>query len=144
MIRGIGLGVVAAILLSGAATAQERRDREDFRAERFVELLDTDGDGKVGLAEILAEHGRLFAAADIDSDGSLSVDEFRRRGRLFQSLGTATLFDMMDTDGDHTLSADEINQPSRRWFSRYDLDGDGSMAAEELSQGGQAGGSDRR
>ena len=144
MIRGIGLGVVAAILLSGAATAQERRDREDFRAARFVELLDTDGDGKVGLAEILAEHGRLFAAADIDSDGSLSVDEFRRRGRLFQSLGTATLFDMMHTDGDHTLSADEINQPSRRWFSRYDLDGDGSMAAEELSQGGQAGGSDRR
>jgi len=145
MIRAIGLGVAAAILFSGVATAQERgRDRDDFRAARFVELLDTDGDGTVSLAEILAEHGRLFAAADIDGDGSLSVDEFRRRGRLFQSLGTATLFDMMDNDGDHTLSVDEINQPSRRWFSRYDLDGDGSMAAGELSQGGQAGGSERR
>ncbi|MEQ8247007.1 MAG: EF-hand domain-containing protein [Alphaproteobacteria bacterium] len=145
MYRPIGLGMVAALMVSSAAVAQERHDdHDDFRAARFVELLDTDGDGTVSLAEILAEHRRLFAAADLDGNGTLSVEEFRRRGRLFQSLGTATLFDMMDTDGDRSLSADEIDQPSRRWFSRYDVDGDGAMAAPELSRGGQAGGADRR
>lgn len=145
MYHRIGLGIVAALLVSGTAIAQERRgDHDDFHAARFVELLDTDGDGAVSLTEIVAEHRRLFAAADLDGDGALSVEEFRRRGRLFQSLGTATLFDMLDTDGDRTLSADEIDQPSRRWFSRYDLDGDGAMEATELSRGGQAGGADRR
>jgi len=144
MFRTTGLAILAVLLFSGVAAAQHADRERAFRAARFVELLDIDGNGTVSLGEILAEHGRLFAAADLDGDGALSVEEFRRRGRLFQSLGTATLFDMLDSNGDQTLSSEEINQPSRRWFSRYDLDADGAMAAGELSQGGQAGGSNRR
>ena len=129
-------GLAAALLVAGTAlstpAAAQNRDR-DSRSERMVELLDTDGNGTVSLEEIFAEHARLFAAADIDGDGVLSVDEFRRRGRLFQSLGTTTLFDMLDTDGNRSLSADEIDRPSQRWFSRYDTNGDGAMAADEFS-----------
>ena len=51
---------------------------------------------------------------------------------------------MLDSNGDQTLSSEEINQPSQRWFSRYDLDGDGAMAAESYLKGGQTGGSKRR
>jgi Ca2+-binding EF-hand superfamily protein len=144
MIRTTGLAMLAVLLFSGMAAAQNADRERAFRTARFVEILDIDGNGTVSLAEILAEHSRLFAAADLDGDGTLSVNEFRRRGRLFQSLGTVTLFDMLDSNGDQTLSSEEINQPSRRWFSRYDLDGDGAMAAGELSQGGQSGGSKRR
>jgi Ca2+-binding EF-hand superfamily protein len=144
MVRTIGLAMLAMLLFSGVAAARNARSRSAFCAARFVEILDTNGDGTVSVAEVFAEHARLFAAADLNRDGILSVDEFRRRGRLFQSLGTATLFDMLDTNGDQTLSPEEINQPSQRWFSRYDLNGDGAMAAGELSQGGQAGGSNRR
>jgi len=144
MLRTLGLAALGLLVFSGLASAQNVDRERAFRAARFVELLDIDRNGTVSLDEILAEHSRLFAAADLDRDGALSVDEFRRRGRLFQSLGTATLFDMLDTDGDQMLSPHEINQPSQRWFSRYDLNGDGAMAAGELSQGGQTGGSRHR
>ncbi len=142
---GLTAAVIAAAAFISAPALAQNRDRErDFRAERMVELLDTDGNGTVSIEEIFAEHARLFAAADIDGDGVLSVDEFRRRGRLFQSLGTATLFDMLDANGDRTLSADEINRPSQRWFSRYDTDGDGAMAPDEFSASDDGGRQRRR
>ena len=144
MFRTIGLAMLAALIFSGVAAAQNSNRERAILSARSVELLDIDGNGTVSLGEILAEHGRLFTAADLDGDGALSVDEFRRRGQLFQSLGTTTLFDMLDSNGDQTLSNEEINQPSRRWFSRYDLDGDGAMADGELSQGGQTVGSSLR
>jgi len=64
------------------------------------------------------------------------VDEFRRRGHLFQQLRATTIFDMMDVNGDLVLSRDEITSPSARWFGRYDLNGDGAMDAEEVLSGG--------
>jgi len=97
-----------------------------------MQVLDTDGDGKVTLAEITAEQKRLIGAADLDGDGKLSVNEFRRRGRWFQRLYTTTLFDLMDANGDQTLTADEIAAPSERWFKRYDANADGGIVPDEV------------
>ena len=101
--------------------------------ERMMLLLDTDRDDKISAAEIAAEQKRLLAAADVDSDGKLSVDEFRRRGRWFRSIGTTTLFDLMDSDGDQALTLEEIQAPSRRWLKRYDANGDDSIEAGEFA-----------
>ena len=144
MFRMIGLAMLATLLVSSLAAAQTVDRERAVWAARFVELLDIDGNGTLSLGEILAEHGRFFTAADLDGDGALSVEEFRRHGRLFQSLRTTTLFDMLDSNGDQTLSSEEINRPSHRWFSRYDLDGDGAMGDGELIQGGQTVGSGLR
>ena len=100
--------------------------------QRFMALLDPDGDGRVAIAEIAAEQGRLLTVVDVDGDGKLSVDEFRRRGRLLQSIGATTLFDMLDTNGDAQLSAAELNAPSQRWVARYDVDGDAALNADEV------------
>lgn len=97
----------------------------------FMHILDTDGDGKVTMAEIAAEQKRLIGAADVDGDGKLSADEFRRRGRWFQRLHVMTLFDLVDVDGDGSLTADEFAAPSRRWLKRYDGNGDGALTSEE-------------
>ncbi len=132
--RALTMGL-AAVLLMGWATpgamAQGQGDRADRRAERFVDLLDTDGDGNVSKAEIAAEYERLFGAADIDGDGNLSPDEFRRRGRLFQSVGAVTFFDMLDADSDQQLTVDEITAPSARWVTRYDSNGDDALDLDE-------------
>ena len=128
-----------ALALTGMTYAQERRgphEHADRLVERFIDLFDTDQSGTVSLDEITAEEGRLFVATDVDGDGALSVDEFRRRGHLFQQLRATTLFDMMDINGDLVLSQDEITAPSARWFGRYDLNGDGAMDAEEVPGGG--------
>ncbi len=102
---------------------------------RQLAILDTNGDGVVSQEEIAAEHGRLLGAADIDGDGQLSADEFRRRGTFFIRLGTTTFFDLIDVNGDQQISQDELNQPMGRWFVRKDTNSDGNIDAEEFSQG---------
>lgn len=109
-------------------------DRRDPDRSRPMSILDTDGDGTISLEEIKAEQGRLIGAADVDGNGQLSVDEFRRRGGWFRRLGTTTLLDLMDADGDQSLTADEIAGPSERWFLRYDANGDGQIDEAELPQ----------
>lgn len=145
-ILALGLMTASAVALTPAAAAaaqdspQRPGPRADFRGPPepgrghpgAMQLLDTDGDGKVSLAEITAEQGRLIGAADVDGDGKLSIDEFRRRGRLFQALGTTTLFDLIDVDGDRSLTAEELAKPSERWFSRTDANADGLLDPEEF------------
>ena len=116
---------------SFAQDSQDKRPRERGES-RMVFLLDTDGDGKVSAGEIAAEHKRLLGASDINADGTLSVEEFRRRGRWFQALGASTLFDLMDADGDRTLTLAEIQATSLRWLTRYDRNGDDAIEQSEL------------
>ncbi len=133
-VRGLTIVAAGLALLVGlpAASAQDGHDREQRRAERFIDLLDTNGDDKVSVAEIADEFGRLFGAADVDGDGNLSPDEFRRRGRLFQSVGAVTLFDMLDADSNQLLTLGEITVPSGRWVTRYDQNSDDALDLEEF------------
>lgn len=132
------LAAMAATILAagggGGALAQSAADGDAQAIPRVLRILDTDQNGKVTIEEITAEQKRLIGAADLDGDGKLSVDEFRRRGRWFQRLHTTTLFDLLDVNGDQVLSAEEIANPSIRWFKRYDKNGDGNIAADEVPQ----------
>ncbi|MPY71827.1 MAG: hypothetical protein GEU92_17300 [Alphaproteobacteria bacterium] len=99
---------------------------------RFMQLFDTDNDGKVTAAEIEADQSRLFRALDIDGDSKLSVEEVSRRGYILQIWRVTTMFDLMDVNGDRQLTPDEISAPMKRWFGRYDRNGDGAMDAHEV------------
>jgi len=129
------LGAAAAMAQSQAPTAQGQMpgERPNHRVERFLTIYDTNGDGTVSQAEIAAEQKRIFGAVDVDGDGKLSVAEFRRRGSLIMRTGGATLFDMLDVNGDRQVSVDELNGPKARWLERYDTDGKDGLGAEELA-----------
>jgi len=143
---------IAAVLLVGPATAQNQSGGQPGRpgaptnpyTQRFMELFDTNNDGKVSLDEIMADQGRLFGAIDIDGDKKLSIDEIRRRGRLLQMWRTTTLFDLLDTNGDGVLTIAEINGPTQRWFKRYDANGDGVLEPNEIPDRSQRWGNDQR
>lgn len=107
---------------------------EERRQSRFIRMMDTNEDSKVSLKEITDEQKRLVGAADVDGNGKLSAKEFRRRGHWFMRMHATTLFDLMDANGDQELTADEITDPSGRWFKRYDANADGALSADELPQ----------
>ena len=111
-----------------------RERRRQGRMARRLEILDTNADGKVTLAEIQGEQRRLLGAADVNGDGKLSVAEFRRRGRWFIRLRTISFFDMLDTNGDGQLSAKEITDPTARWFVRHDENKDKALDGDEFSK----------
>ena len=113
-----------------------RERRRARRHARRVEILDTNGDGKVTLAEIQGEQRRLLGAADVNGDGTLSVAEFRRRGRWFIRLQTISFFDMLDANGDGQISAKEITDPTARWFARHDENKDKALDGDEFSKSG--------
>jgi len=114
--------------------------RRSRHAERMLRLYDTNGDGKISIAEINADQARMFTALDVNGDKSLSVEEVRRRGRSLQIFLTTTLFDLLDANGDGKLSVAEIQAPSQRWFKRYDKSGNGVMEADEIPDARGAGG----
>ncbi len=125
-----GLAVIAS---ASAASAQQPSFGPGDRAvQSAMRLLDIDGDEKIAGSEITDEQQRILTAIDVNGDGLISVDEFRRNGRLLLALNVTTFFDMMDVDGDGQLSVDEVTQPAARWVARYDADADGALSADEL------------
>lgn len=119
----------------GPSASADRGPTHGHFASRQLDILDTDNSGGASQEEISAELGRLLGAADVDGDGQLSPDEFRRRGTFFIRLGTTTFFDLIDANGDQQISSEELNQPMERWFARRDANNDGNIDAEEFSQG---------
>jgi hypothetical protein len=142
---------VLAVTLLGAsgAMAQDRTPPRDPPGqasrwtERFMELYDHNRDGKVTLDEIGGDQKRVFGAIDSNGDGSVSVEEFRRRAHVLELFSTTSLFDLLDANGDGKLSADEIGAPSKRWFTRYDANRDGAMEANEIPDRGRGHGRNR-
>jgi Ca2+-binding EF-hand superfamily protein len=134
LFTALGAGALVAVMVlavppAGAQTADQHAKQ---RAVRFIDYFDTDGDGKATIKEIASDHARLFGAVDVNGDNALSVEEFRRRGRLFRTYATTSLFDLLDANGDGKLTVKEITAPSEKWFKRYDKNGNGVMEADEL------------
>jgi len=99
-------------LCAGAATAQVTDSNE------YLKRMDSDGDGRVSLAEYLAWMSYAFDQRDRNGDGVLSADELPGgRGKPVRRADhIATLserFRKQDANGDGYLSAKELLAPPR-------------------------------
>jgi Ca2+-binding EF-hand superfamily protein len=95
---------------------------------RLIQLLDTDNDGTVDLAEAKKAASTLFDRLDRDHDGTLDKRELA--GRL-----TAKEFAAADPDHDGTLTKDEYLALVEQRFNAANSDTDGTLDAKELSTG---------
>ena len=130
----VAVMVLVTVMAVPPARAQTLDEHAKQRAARFIDYFDTDGNGQATIKEITSDHARLFGAVDVNGDNALSVEEFRRRGRLFRTFATTSLFDLLDADGDGKLTVKEISAPSEKWFKRYDKNGNGTLEANELPE----------
>ncbi len=104
--------VMLLALAAGSAVAQVTDSGE------YLKRMDTDGDGRVSLAEYLAWMSYAFDQRDRNGDGVLTADELPgRRGKpVTRADHIATLtarFKKQDANGDGWLSAKELLAPPR-------------------------------
>lgn len=101
--------------------------------------FDTDGDGKVTLAEIQGKRAAEAKSLDADGDGKISADELINadlaRARTFIEARVKARIAAQDTDGDGLLSAAELAAPVAPvgLFERLDTDNDGALSEAELA-----------
>ncbi|MCD7098574.1 calcium-dependent protein kinase 21 [Stenotrophomonas sp. MMGLT7] len=103
---------MVAIALPAGAPAQVTGGNE------YLQRMDRDGDGRVGLEEYLAWMSYGFDQRDRNGDGVLDGDELLGgRGqpvtRLQHRAALAERFHRQDADGDGYLSARELLAPPR-------------------------------
>jgi Ca2+-binding EF-hand superfamily protein len=113
-------------------------------AER-MEMIDADGDGLIGRAELADWRGTVFDAMDADSDEALSREEYMAvqmgrgadpdaRGPRYAEMqaAKAAAFDAMDADGDGLVSRETFVSAADDMIAAGDTDGDGAIGPSEF------------
>ncbi len=98
------------------------------------------GGDEEGHTERRAEHeAAFFEALDSDGDGKLSMAEFDRDHQrdVKKSLMKSRAFEHMDSDGDGVLTMDEFSGRLAR-LQDLDVDGNGEVSRGELRDGMRA------
>lgn len=128
--KTITLAAVLTVLSAGVALAQPGMPNPD-----------TNGDGKVTLAEFKASRAALLMRGDANKDGKLSKAEVeaamaaRGGGRGPGGPGAGGMFGMLDANKDGFIARAEIEKASERRFRSMDANNDGVLSAAEREGG---------
>ena len=104
--------VFASLFCSGVASAQVTATSD------YLARMDTDGDGRIALAEYQGWMGYAFERMDANRDGQLSADELPGgKGRAISLAehreSLVAMFRRQDANADGFLSAKELAAPPR-------------------------------
>jgi Ca2+-binding EF-hand superfamily protein len=122
MSRRFVLRTLAVVTLSGLGAPVLAASRRSAA----IQMLDTDNDGTLDLAEAKKAASALFARLDRDHDGTLDMRELA--GRL-----SARELAAADPDHDGTLTADEYLAVVEQRFKAANPDNDGTLDGKELN-----------
>jgi Ca2+-binding EF-hand superfamily protein len=94
---------------------------------------DTNGDGKLDLAEFQAKLTARLMKADTNGDGRISLEEWQARPAARNGKrDPAKVFSRLDKNGDGFLDDSEIAALAKRRFHHLDADSDGFVTEQEL------------
>lgn len=130
--------VLASAALMGLVMTSDVQAQGQGRTLGLYSPMDSNGDGKVSLAEFEAVHATQLARFDANKDGTVTVSEIEAyfaphlsQGGQFVQQRLATL-KTADTNGDGVISADEFKAAGAAEFRAADTNGDGYIEAGEV------------
>ncbi len=100
--------------------------------ERAFEMLDTDHDAVVTLAEALKGVGEHFDSVDQTKDGALDKAEFDSWFGRANPEAAQFFLALHDLDGDGKVTRAEFENPVKKRFALFDRNDDGKVTPEEL------------
>jgi hypothetical protein len=118
--------ILAGVLVL-AATPAFARGPEDRRK------LDPDGDGRIAVADLDAEHKARMAAADADGDGYITRDEMKAQMDQRREKMRAKMFP--DANGDGSVDIGEFRSGADARFKELDTNADGRLSEDEARAG---------
>jgi Ca2+-binding EF-hand superfamily protein len=105
----------------------------------FMERFDTDADGKITQSEIDTVVAELYSAADADTSGGVSLDEFKAAYARELSEMKVRAFQRLDTDGDGSVTKAEFEARGGRMMGgrgmRSGMMGQGQGMMGQMGQG---------
>ena len=155
MYRSTRLAALAAIPMSAlslCAVAQPPNPgaasggtRPDFFAH-LLEQMDTNGDGRISLAEYVAAAGARFKSIDTQNKGSIDATDIASSPAAVERIDhrAESIVKRLDTAGNGYATKDEFLAAAQARFARLDSNGDGKLTPDELAsprerQGGKQG-----
>ena len=130
----VGTATLASIVF--AAGPKSSATDAEFRA------MDTNKDGKLSAEEHATASKKMFDMMDANKDGKVTAAEMtaahqRITGKKAKKsdMSSADKINVIDTDGDGILTAEEHAAGSRAMFQKMDTDKDGFLTKEELAAG---------
>jgi len=120
-----GLAVSSALFISAAALACDGEGGKGGPMTKW----DTNSDGKVTQAEMLASWSARFDAEDTNKDGTVTdaEREAAHTGHMKERLSA------MDTNKNGSIEKAEAKGPMERFFDKIDADNNGALSSTELS-----------
>ncbi|MCF8466466.1 MAG: EF-hand domain-containing protein [Sneathiella sp.] len=104
--------------------------------ERF-QKLDKDGGGSITLEEVTVAKKEFFNKLDKDGNGMISPEEAKAfhemKREMKKAEHNARLMKHLDTDANGTISKEEFEAVSIKRFEGADTNGDGTISADEVS-----------
>jgi len=108
-------------------------------AGRTLDRADTDRNGSLSEAEVLAASERLFKRLDRNGDGFVVAHgKMPKAGKKVRHKGSdqaqrgERMIQRLDVDGDGKVSQAEMLQRAAETFQRFDADGDGKVTKAEI------------
>lgn len=109
------------------------------RLRHMIERYDANDDKKVTQEEINSNREAWLKEFDADSNGQLSLDEFKQLFLKARAHRIVREFQRFDRDGSAGLSLEEYQRPLAEIVERRDRNGDDALSREDLRGKGMRG-----
>lgn len=138
-----GFLAIGGIAVAAQGYQEHREMKRMFSPQKMLERIDTNGDKSISLDEVKSAVVKRFELADTDSDGSVGKadvlaaieanvesDRMKRRSGRF----TDRLFIGADIDQDGSITVAEIENRISKFYAIADWNDDGQVEMAELKR----------